>query len=321
MAHIFCYISDGEDETFTDLLQQKVTDVNNQRAFSPEKPRSDDSNNNSQVPNCLPNVAQKYIKRIKTVNTLTTAEARTRTPTSGMEIRREDRLSGAESTDHEDSQFRPRASTFPGKIQRPKIVIDKLSREKQTDQTNCTNGTSYQTKTKPSETVSPTPEPSKVKINNLVTAPSSPRTRRKYLHHSENFSGSNSQGNTPRSNQHMFYTRKFQQRRTLNVTHLQASKERDTKHEEEMGGYLSKHVLSRPTRNNRIPRVTLGIQGKDEPMVVENLAELSLTASRALSSRNTNLSGTSTNRSLTPGLPSLNPSFAEGEKKNSYFES
>ncbi|WAR07491.1 HUNK-like protein, partial [Mya arenaria] len=124
------------DDTFSDILQTKVTTPVMQipRATLTTKPQNKDGGDVHRASTNLPRVAKKYAvsnRRNTAPNTTEIGESPENKPEMEQTHKtRTEKRSATETSAEKEDIFRPRASTFPGKIQRPTLAINKLVKDK-----------------------------------------------------------------------------------------------------------------------------------------------------------------------------------------------
>ncbi|KAH3729187.1 hypothetical protein DPMN_055153 [Dreissena polymorpha] len=316
MSYLF---PDAADDAFSDIMQTKGTNdiFKIPRVQSPiKKPKNDEVVDNQPVDaelnqTVLPKVANKNMTNglnSATSNSLKPALAASET----VEINETDvhldtslqhkpgKSSATNAVNESDEPFRPRASTFPGKVQRPNVKVEK---------------------TLPHTITIDSGE------NKTVTSPRS----RLYRPHRENIGSSpipvSRRGSVPnrdhlQSPTHMITgtsSNKVQFRKQSGIhrriAYVQKSKElQEESHDsiqDELTGGIGKHLLSRKSMTNRFVRLSRNgpnFNRRDNSSVVEHLTDLN----HAHTHRpNASLNVTVNNnvRSATPKFPSLTPSI------------
>lgn len=249
------------------------------RAVSPVKAKKEQVGDKGQSTH-LPRVANKYMlgnrKISPTVNVPHTVDDKS----DQSETKHPGKRSVTETTEVPNEPFRPRASTFPGKIQRPMTTIQKIMKDRDRIEVNEKSDGSaktrvFRTKTDPL---------SHSKRDDVDNTPGSPTSRR------------GSHGSTsPTQRQSLQYRKHSSIQRRIMTAHKAKEDEmsKDSIQEEDVSFSACKHVLVR--RTNKFTRVSAGSHTAREETVVEQVTEL--TPPRP--------SSTVTFRSATPVLPSL----------------
>lgn len=204
-----------------------------------------------------------------------------------------------DTCDTEEEQFRPRASTLPGNLDRPDVLLDKLLKEHNNDESKEKTGGAVKTKLYKNKSDS---KNSSNKDNSDGNRRGSPYQR----------DVSRSPG--PRSTstgQPMVQFRKHPpgiQRRIISTQRTKDNDEsKDSIHEDDISISTIKHILSRPSRTNRFIRVPPANSiAREERAVLEHVSEI--LSARIASPRPANL------RSGTPMLPILSPNSEVGKR-------
>ncbi|XP_045196682.2 hormonally up-regulated neu tumor-associated kinase homolog isoform X2 [Mercenaria mercenaria] len=306
------------EEVFTDILQTKGTNgyVKIPRASSPMKPVAHDKTQATY----LPHVANKYVLGNRRV---TPPNVPAQSPDNKIDqnvlkhdvklsdnkpdhtvSKHNGKLSATETTDAADEQFRPRAATFPGKIQRPVTTIQKLMKDRgEIEPSDKADGSVktrvYRTKTDPTNNS---------RRDYIENRPSTPVSRR-----GSPFQMDGVQSPTPRHTRNtqilLQYRKKSTfQRRIANVNKTKDGEtSKDSIHEEDISIPSGKHVLSRPSRTNKFYRTSAGSHtAREDTVVNEHVTEIS----KPTSARNVPVNF----RSATPVLPSLSLQHENGKR-------
>lgn len=262
------------------------------RASSPVKHKKDQSIENAQTTH-LPRVANKYVLGSRRITAPDVIPQCVNTNINQSVQNTTDKQSVDEATNDLEEPFRERASTFPGKVQRPVVTINNLLKDRNGNEHNeksdvVVKTRVYRTKTDPL---------SSSKRDHGAITPTSPISRLGSPFQKEGVvAPAQKTGNT----HHLFQYRRHSgiQRRIVNAhKHKDAETSKDSMQEDDVSVSTGKHILSRPSRTNRFSRVSTGSHTAREDAVV--LTDISST--RPLSSRN----ASSNFRSATPVLPSL----------------
>ena len=322
MTTCFLYLISEQNEHFTDILQTKGTNgqVRIPRASSPMKSKKEHSNDTSHA-TLLPRVANKYVlgnRKGTSPNVLPNShdvkpEQNETKPSVKHEHKQvqnapkhNGKLSATETTDMDEDEFRPRASTFPGKVQRPVTTIQKLMIDRggieQTDKSDGHVKTRvYRTKTDPSSS-------SKREI--IDNRLNSPVSRRESPFQKEGFRSPTPRhtGNPPILLQYRKNPAVQKRFSSVNKT-KEGESSKDSIHEEDISISSGKHIISRPSRTNKFYRISTGNHtARDETVVNEHVTELS--SAQPNSARN----ATANFRSATPVLPSLSLNTENGKR-------
>ncbi|XP_052809169.1 MAP/microtubule affinity-regulating kinase 4-like [Mya arenaria] len=303
--------SEDTDDTFSDILQTKVTTPVMQipRATLTTKPQNKDGGDVHRASTNLPRVAKKYAvsnRRNTAPNTTEIGESPENKPEMEQTHKtRTEKRSATETSAEKEDIFRPRASTFPGKIQRPTLAINKLVKDK-SDQVmsnekgkteNLSRGRLYKSKMDNHVTrehvTSPTGHVGKgsMYVREYVPSPS-PRQ-------------------TGTSQQLIQFRKHSGVQRRIAIAHKSRDADivgsHDSINEDEASSHVGKSFTSRPAMTNRFTRVSKAHNHNKVDRVVEFVTDISQPNTRPVSSLNM---PTSNNfRSATPILPSLTPSF------------
>jgi hypothetical protein len=299
-----------QDGQFTDISHSKGTNgyVRIQRANSPVKAKKELTSDTPQ-PTHLPRVANKYVlgnRKVMSPNVLPNTQdvkpdqnvtkPKTEQKQDENTSKHNGKLSASETTDIDEEEFRPRASTFPGKVQRPVTTIQKLMTERgNIDQSDRSEGPVktrvYRTKTDPSSN-----SKKEIMDNRL----SSPVCRRESPFQKEGF-----RSPTPRHTGNPPIL--LQYRKNPAAQRRETSK--DSIQEEDISISSGKHILSRPSRTNKFYRISTGNHtARDDTVVNEQVTEIS--SAQPNSARNATVNF----RSATPVLPSLSVNTENGKR-------
>lgn len=309
---MICFIfSEDADAPFSDILQTKGTNgvIQIPRAISPQKPHFTNEPDHPSGTH-LPRVANKYVcdsqkppsTKISTNNDVKSTEPESGTNDVIDDVDSAEKRSATEAMSPREEPFRERASTFPGKTQRPSVTIHKPGKDKSGKET-CEH-----TEVSPSVRIykSKTDHEDRRMIRRDSLKPASPVSRQGSPYHVARETMVSPTGRTCSNAQHVIHFRKHSgiQRRIANSQKArEAEVSRDSLHDDEISA-ITKHVLSRPARTNRFSRAPVSTAKANNATIMEHLSEITSPTPRPVSSLN--ISGQTNNfRSATPALPSL----------------
>ena len=291
-------ISDAE--IFTDIMTVRNINEPIPRAKSPVKVQKD-GQITTPLTRFVPNSAKKYIQYSHRRTTVHSAIERgedkskqsENTSTSlGNEEEKEIQL---ENVTNKDEQFRKRAFSFPGKIQRPKVANNKLIQQRLENENTVDKDDS---KTSNDNSVND----NVVKQQYQRHQPTSPvRARRNSAYREEPISRSPQPGQKSPTPFYVSSIKRPLQRRV----HIPSVSQSVSASSPEPEGRVSpvRQYLTRPVRTNKIIRERVEI--KDELTVDEQVSEISSGSTHPSSSRHT--SGSVNSSSGQTGLPSISP--------------
>lgn len=220
------------------------------------------------------------------------------------EVNKAEKLSATEATTPREEPFRPRASTFPGKTQRPAITTNKLKRDKSAKENSEQIETAHPVRIYKSKTDH---DDKRTLRRDVIQRPTSPVFRQESPYQSVRETMVSPTSRCSRNSQPLVQFRKHSgiQRRIANSQKArEIESSRDSLHDDEVSS-VSKHMLSRPTRTNRFTRASLPVGSANTETIMEQVSEISCpTPSRPISSLNSPAQ-TFNFRSATPVLPSL----------------
>ena len=266
----------------------------------------------------VPSSAKKYIQYSQKRATLHSAIERGKDKSKQSENtstslgNEEEKENQSENIASEDEQFRKRAFSFPGKIQRPKVAINKLIQQRLENEDNAEKGESRTSNDdNGSDKV--------VKVQYQRHQPTSPvRARRNSAYREEPISRSPQPGQKSPTPFYMSTIKRPFQRRA-HIPSVSLSMQRPSDRTEipsspEPEGRTSpvRQHLTRPVRTNRIIRAR--VDAKDELTVDEQVSEISSGSTHPSSSRHTN--GSVNSNSGQTGLPSISPSSPVSKRKS-----
>ena len=316
--------SDAED--FTDILavRNKNNGVQIPRAKSPVRGKADGQTKTTASP-YLPNVAKKYMYSQRR-NTLHSAIERSELKHKQLEdtstsLGTENVIDKViENSSPENEPFRERASTFPGKTQRPKIDLQKLIKQR----AEINNNSSENLAVLDNKTSAENKNNNYNNNNNLRRfqkhQPGSPvKARRFSVHREEPISKSPQPGQKAPSPYYVSNVKRPYQRRIIGMGQPK-TKLGDEIHvpspEPEARMSPTRQYLTRPVISNKImrPQTENKQEFKQEIAVDEQVSEISSGSTRQSSSRNTN--GSVASNTGSAALPSISP-ISANYKRNS----
>lgn len=307
------YFPEEADVPFSDILQTKGTNgvIQIPRAITPVKPQKHTTANDpcqTQTTH-LPRVADKYVLGNKrTVPTKTSyqksevksAEKENAINNDTRDIAEQvEKLSVTDTTNSREEPFRQRASTFPGKTQRPSIKINKLVRDnsgKENSEQSSPTMRIYKSKTEHEDRRSVRRDSIPKSVSPVFRQSSPYQNVRESV-----VSPTLATGRTSRNSQPLAQFRKHSaiQRRIANS---QKAREhdgsRDSMHDDEVSA-----ITKRPIRINRFLRAQIPSSNSNNETIMEQVSEITCPTPRPVSSLN--VTAQSNFRSATPVLPSL----------------
>ena len=308
-------ISDAEP--FTDIMAvRNANEPTIPRVKSPVRTHKDGQTTSPLTRN-VPSSAKKYIQYSQRRTTLHSAIERSKDTTKqsentstslGNEEEKENQL---ETTTSDDEQFRKRAFSFPGKIQRPKVAVNKLIQQRAENESNVdnvnmkSNKDNNVNKVKNNASDDNNVGDNVMKIQYQRHQPQSPvRARRNSAYRDELLSRSPQPGQ--KSPTPFYIKRPFQRRAQIPSVSLSMQRPSDrvelpSSPEPEGRASPVRQHLTRPVRTNRIIRARVEV--KEELTVDEQVSEISSGSTHPSSSRHTN--GSVNSNSGQTGLPSI----------------
>ena len=276
----------------------------------------------------LPNVARKYMYSQHRNNLYSAIDRSEKKPSQNQEIAEtlKEVPDNIETRSLDDEPFRKRASTFPGKIQRPAVHINKLIKQRTDDDKSCGDNN---TDTESDNSAAKSNTNKQLHLTQVIVngntkketgsiqredVTRSPQTGRKGQspHYVSNVRhtfqrriiGINHSQNHNQSNQRQDIVQISDARDcTIKDKRLYGQRQETVQSDTEGRSSPARQYLARPIRSNKFVRTKLDT--KEEYTVDEQVSEISSGSTRPPSSRNTSGSMNSTT-GQTP-LPSISP--------------
>ncbi|KAL4233636.1 hypothetical protein ACF0H5_008318 [Mactra antiquata] len=294
-VHIVKIATLGTEDGFTDILQTKGTNVVVQ--IPRASPSHKKENIGEKYTSAQLRVSNKYVSGRKAQTTLS-CEQNSVDNKSDRSASKDLEKQPGDVCENEEDEFRPRASTFPGKLDRPDVLLEKLLKEQNNDESKeKTNGAvKMKTNKNKSDTI------------NISNKESSDANKRGTPYQREL-----ARSPAPRAGtgQTLVQFRKHPsgvQRRIIRAQKPPDNVSEDSIQEDEISVSTIKHILSRPSKTKRfirVPPVNNNV-AHDERAVLEHVSEI--LSARIGSPRPSNF------RSATPMLPMLSPNFETGKR-------